>query len=57
MEDVRNNLKIEIIRKVILKKVSSNNQNYLSMDFTNHMRSVIAILPNKMKFLWISLYT
>ena len=51
MENVRNRLRLELVKKDVLKILLNNNLNYLLEEFINHTKIVIAIVLDKMKFL------
>ena len=56
-ENDRNRVKAEFIKKMTKRKLLSNNQNYHSVVFINHMKIVIAIHLGKTNFLGINQYT
>ena len=56
-ENFRNRLKIKPIKKDDYKEIIKQQSKITLMVFINHMRIVKSILLNKMKFLWINLYT
>ena len=49
LENIRKRLKIELIKKMILKLIFNDNQNYLSMVIINNMKTVIVIHSNETK--------
>ena len=49
LENIRNRLELEIIKKDDIKKLLNDNQNLQSMVFTNHMKTMIFTLSNKTK--------
>ena len=53
MKNIRNRIKVEFIQKEDTDKII-NNQNYRSMVFISHMKSMIVIHSNKMKYSWIN---
>ena len=55
LEKVRNRLGLELIKKVILKKLLINNQSLHSMVFKSLMKTMI-VIHSKKRFLWIKLY-
>ena len=56
MENVRNRCKKQIIKKDDADKIIKKQSKLKTMAFINHMRVVIVIHLNKMKFLWINLF-
>ena len=49
MENVRNCLKLDFIKKRWLKKLEKNSLNWLSMEFISHMNTVTVMYFKKMK--------
>ena len=55
LENVRNRLELELLKKDDIKKVLNGIQIYHSMVFINHMKTMIVIHSKRTKWIWIKL--
>ena len=54
MGNIRNRLRLEILKKDDIKNTFKGLSKIFLMEFINHMKTVIVILLNKVNFLWIN---